>query len=499
MSCPQQPHIQKEVLDGIAEPIVTLLQTRCKFDLIDEASQQLAPAVVVALLRLLIDATCSNPTTQQALVRLGLLRMSSSILQNTYSRGETSNRIAAAALELVLTLVQSCFVGQDEAVSLGLFQACVEILEEETTTAFVHANLATLASMVLDRLMQGRPQLQRALLAADGMRLLTSCCAGDDPALQKAAALALVTVSSIIPTILQPNPHLSPAAAQAPVLDTPVRRKKPRFVPRSPSPSLVPEHDVEAAPPPPDPPLRGQATWINSRNYFTLLKARAPLKPGAPTDSASECAAKTPASVAPSIPVKPAVTVAGATTRTAAFAAIPAQPNTSPMAARPVAKPIAKRAGKASSAPAGSQRPRTGLEVPLTPTPQTPIRDVTNMDWSPQASPAREPLASSSRPPARQKQAAAAEAPAPGAAFAMTSADMRSGAPPTPGIARPTPARSGRRRIRRDFTGEELRYLISGVERYGTRWIDIRSMYSFHPSRTASDLKEKWARMQGRK
>eukprot|EP00047_Mylnosiga_fluctuans_P021634 m.107136 g.107136 ORF g.107136 m.107136 type:complete len:71 (-) comp8971_c0_seq2:1588-1800(-) len=64
MSCPQQPHIQKEVLDGIAEPIVTLLQTRCKFDLIDEASQQLAPAVVVALLRLLIDATCSNRMSQ---------------------------------------------------------------------------------------------------------------------------------------------------------------------------------------------------------------------------------------------------------------------------------------------------------------------------------------------------------------------------------------------------------------------------------------------------
>ena len=54
------------------------------------------------------------------------------------------------------------------------------------------------------------------------------------------------------------------------------------------------------------------------------------------------------------------------------------------------------------------------------------------------------------------------------------------------------------RKLRIDFVAEELQNLIAGVKRYGSRWTDILAMYNFHSSRSAVDLKEKWARVMKR-
>ena len=52
------------------------------------------------------------------------------------------------------------------------------------------------------------------------------------------------------------------------------------------------------------------------------------------------------------------------------------------------------------------------------------------------------------------------------------------------------------RKLRIDFTRDEIQNVIAGVKHYGSRWTDILAMYKFHASRTAVDLKEKWTRMK---
>ena len=54
---------------------------------------------------------------------------------------------------------------------------------------------------------------------------------------------------------------------------------------------------------------------------------------------------------------------------------------------------------------------------------------------------------------------------------------------------------TGKRRQKLPFTEEEEHNLLHGVEKLGRFWTQILNTYSFHPSRTATDLKDKFRNM----
>ena len=54
---------------------------------------------------------------------------------------------------------------------------------------------------------------------------------------------------------------------------------------------------------------------------------------------------------------------------------------------------------------------------------------------------------------------------------------------------------TGKRRQKLPFTEEEEDNLLHGVEKLGRFWTQILNTYSFHPSRTATDLKDKFRNM----
>ncbi len=92
--------------------------------------------------------------------------------------------------------------GQRVALSLRVFDACIEILSRETADALISSERATLACVILDQLMQARPQLQLQFLGRNGIRILTECCASEDGLLRKAATVALMTVCARVPQLV---------------------------------------------------------------------------------------------------------------------------------------------------------------------------------------------------------------------------------------------------------------------------------------------------------
>lgn len=51
------------------------------------------------------------------------------------------------------------------------------------------------------------------------------------------------------------------------------------------------------------------------------------------------------------------------------------------------------------------------------------------------------------------------------------------------------------RRPRVPYTEEEIDHLMEGANKFGTNWTSILLSYTFHPSRNAMDLKEKYSRI----